>query len=152
MLLLIGKEVQNDNYIWIGVYCGLPTSENLPTISLPLACSFEPLKILIHLLKSLLGQNFMPSLGMFAGLMMALGYQKIQQHFGYCPTVVATGGLSCGKTTSLVAVLSTIGSQRSGKIMFASRFYSCNHIIIMCVSLDSCIFEKHSIIHFQKML
>jgi len=77
--------------------------------------SVEPLQELARLLKFLLGQNFIPFLGMLAGVLMGLGYQKIQQHFGYCPMIVTTGSLSCGKTTSLLSALSVVGLQRSGK-------------------------------------
>ena len=55
---------------------------------------------------------------------MALGYQKIVDHFGYCPTVIATGGLSCGKTTSLMSALSTIGCHKSGLI---KNIYNLNN-------------------------
>lgn len=115
-----GEVVDSHDYIWIGDKCDpilrLPNSGHLPIIRLPLAISFEPLQQLVRLLHSLLGENFIPAIGMFAGLLMALGYQKIVDHFGYCPTVIATGGLSCGKTTSLMSALSSIGCHKSGMI------------------------------------
>ena len=117
-----GEAIEKDQqeYIWIGDICKsalrLPNSGHLPIICLPLATSFQPLNQLVDLLQSLLGVNSIPAIGMFAGLIMALGYQKIVDHFGYCPTVIATGGLSCGKTTSLMSALSTIGCHKSGLI------------------------------------
>lgn len=111
-----GEVVDSHDYIWIGDKCDstlkLPKSGHLPVIRLPLAISFEPLWQLAQLLQYLLGENFIPAIGMIAGLLMALGYQKIVDHFGYCPTVIATGGLSCGKTNSLQSALSTVGCHK----------------------------------------
>ena len=45
---------------------------------------------------------------------MSLGYQRIIQNNGYCSMVIATGGLSYGKTISLMSMLSTIGKRKTG--------------------------------------
>ena len=81
---------------------------------MPLTSDFQPLIELTSLLRTILGHNFIPALGMIAGVLIGLGYQRLIDQYGYCPCVIATGGLSCGKTTSLLAALSTIGSQRTG--------------------------------------
>ena len=80
---------------------------------MPLASDFHPLIELTSLLRTILGHNFIPALGMIAGVLIGLGYQCLKNQYGYCPYVIASGGLSCGKT-SLLAALSTIGSQRTG--------------------------------------
>ena len=49
---------------------------------------------------------------------MGLGYEQIVNRYDFCPTVIATGGLSCGKTTSLISALATIGSHKSGMYMY----------------------------------
>ena len=77
----------------------------------------------MSVLKTLLGNNYLPALGLLAGLVMALGYQHIVQNNGHCPMVLATGGLSCGKTTSLMSVLSTIGNHKSGNNMCVNEIY-----------------------------
>ena len=86
----------------------------MPVLHLPLAEDFQPLQELMDMMKSLLCCNFIPALGMLAGLVMGLGYEQIVNHYEFCPTVIATGGLSCGKTTSLISALSTIGCHKSG--------------------------------------
>lgn len=122
LFLQIGELLEEDdhNYIWPQDKCigctaiRLPFSAHLPNIQLPLSDSFQPLQELTESMQSLLGCNFIPALGMLAGLVMGLGYQRIIDFFEFCPTVIATGGLSCGKTTSLTTALSTIGCHKSG--------------------------------------
>ena len=105
-------------YIWLNErHCTmkLPRVNHLPLIVTPLADSFQPLKDLVDAMKALLSCNYIPALGILAGLVMGLGYEKIINQYDFCPTVIATGGLSCGKTTSLISALATIGSHKSGK-------------------------------------
>ena len=108
------------DYIWLeDICCGssllrLPRTAHMPVLHFPLAESFRPLKDLMTLMKSLVGCNFIPALGMLAGVVMGMGYAQIVNHYQFCPTVIATGGLSCGKTTSLISALSTIGCHKSG--------------------------------------
>jgi len=57
----------------------------------------------------------MPALGMFGGLLLGICFQDIIKKFGYCPVVLAAGGLSCGKTTTLKSILWTMGSYPFGE-------------------------------------
>lgn len=93
---------------------------NLPTksiskINLPIAQDYEKLKQLVGVMKKILGNNFIPSLGMFGGLLLAIAFQAIIKRLGYCPMVLATGGLSCGKTTTLKSILFAMGSYPLGE-------------------------------------
>jgi len=109
------------HYIWLderhctNLSLKLPRVNHLPIIVPLLADSFQPLKDLVDAMKALLSCNFIPALGVMAGLVMGLGYERIINQYDCCPTVIATGGLSCGKTTSLISALATIGSHKSGK-------------------------------------
>ena len=113
-------------FIWLGDICDptlkLPSSGIAANITMPLLNSFGPLKRLINALKTVLGINFMSALGMFGGALLGLGFETIIRKFGYCPVVLATGGLSCGKTTTLRAILCALGNYRLGKYLFCDVF------------------------------
>ena len=122
MLIWILGEIINPmlcDYIWLGNICdpavGLPSKSVTSYLNFPLASDFSSIKNLMKELKVILGVNFLPALGMFGGLLLGIEYQSIIKRFGYCPVVLATGGLSCGKTTTLKALLSTMGCNRTGE-------------------------------------
>ena len=105
------------DYIWLNCASSslkLPRANHIPIVHRPLADSFQPLKDLMDTMQSLLSCNFIPSLGILAGLVMGLGYEKIVTQYDFYPAIIAIGGLSCGKTTSLISALSTIGSHKTG--------------------------------------
>ena len=111
---------EQHNYIWLqDKYIGSTAANHafgghLPIIQLPLRDSFQPLQELSELMRSVLECNFILALGTMAGLVMGLGYQRIIDFYDFCPTVIATGGLSCGKRTSLMTTLSITGCHKSG--------------------------------------
>ncbi len=109
---------QTSEFLWLGNISDplmkLPSTKAAPIVLLPLATDFRPLTRLTSVLKTVLGVNFIPALGMLGGMLMGLGYQDIIRHYGYCPGIIATGGLSCGKTTTLKALLCAMGSLKSG--------------------------------------
>lgn len=105
-------------YIWLGNICdpllNLPT-KSASKLNLPLAQNYEGLKNLVTVMKQILGNNFIPALGMFGGVLLAMSFQAVIKKLGYCPMVLATGGLSCGKTTTLKSILHVMGSYPLGK-------------------------------------
>jgi len=110
---------ESSEYIWLGSICdpllNLPTTSVVQKIWLPLTNNFDPLRKLVDALKVLMGNNFMAALGMLGGLILGISFQMIIRRFGFCPVVLATGGLSCGKTTTLKALLCCLGSYPIGK-------------------------------------
>lgn len=123
LCLFLGSSIEPNScqFIWLGNICDpalkLPSASIAPVIHFPLATDFEPLCKLTSVLRRVLGNNFIPGIGMLGGMLLGLGYQKIIQNYGYCPVVIATGGLSCGKTTTLKALLCLLGSVRTGSYM-----------------------------------
>ena len=105
-------------YIWLGNICdpllNLPT-KSVSKFNLPIAPNYEGLKKLVGVMKKILGNNFIPALGMFGGVLLAISFQTVIKKLGYCPMVLATGGLSCGKTTTLKSILYVMGSYPLGK-------------------------------------
>ena len=105
-------------YIWLGSICdpllNLPT-KSVSKLNLPIEQSYETLKELVGIMKKILGNNFIPALGMFGGLLLGIGFQNVIKRLGFCPMVLATGGLSCGKTTTLKSILFVMGSYPLGK-------------------------------------
>ena len=148
-------EEENHNFIWLQDKCDgipglkLPVAAHLPVIPLPIADNLLPLQELAELMRSLLGCNFMPAMGMLAGLVMGLGYEHIINFYEFCPTVIATGGLSCGKTTSLMTALSTIGCHKSGILVV---YLNPDTNMILYLFAYSFIFKKQFGIYFWQVL
>ena len=117
-------------YVWLGNICDpiLKVPSVHPHILTPLSTDLSPLINLCQALKVILGSNYMQGLGISAGVVMGLGYQEIIKGYAFCPSVMATGNLGRAKTTTLSAVMSTIGCERTGNI----------HIIIIVVILMYC--------------
>lgn len=107
------------DYIWLGSICdpllNLPTKSVVSKIQFPLVQTLDPLKRMVDALKTVLGNNFLSAIGMLGGLLLGIGFQTIVKKFGYCPVVLATGGLSCGKTTTLRSLLCAMGMYPSGE-------------------------------------
>lgn len=107
------------DYIWLGSICdpllNLPTKSVVSNLHLPLVQNLEPLKRMVEAMKTVLGNNFLPAIGMLGGLLLGIGFQTVIKKFGYCPVVLATGGLSCGKTTTLRSILCAMGSYPQGE-------------------------------------
>ena len=84
---------------------------------------------------------------------MALGYQRIIQNNGHCPMVLATGGLSCGKTTSLMSMLSTIGNHKTGNSIYTRALILINKMLVIMGSyiLTYFITELYSHVHQQSL-
>lgn len=139
-IIVIGNAIdaESSDYIWLGSICdpllNLPTTSVTQNIWFPLVNSFDPLRKLVTALKQLLGNNFMAALGMLGGLVLGIGFETIIERFGFCPVVLATGGLSCGKTTTLKALLYCLGSCPISKYHHYSRCSAtCLKSVFFCI-------------------
>lgn len=105
-------------YIWLGDICepslNVPKTTQSPSIRTPLSDDFTPLIDLCRSLERILGCNYLQGLGLVAGLVIGLGYQDIIKEFTFCPSVIVTGNLGRGKTTTLSAVMSLTGCDQVG--------------------------------------
>jgi len=91
----------------MGEIGNVPSSDVLPTIQLTLSTS--PIVRLLSLSKIALKHNFISSVLVIAGGVMALHYKTLANVFGGCPIVVCLGPSETGKTTALKAALSLTG-------------------------------------------
>lgn len=69
----------------------------------------EPLQRLVSVMKSALKHNFLSSMLLMSGGIMAMHYNQITDIFGGCPVVVATGEPETGKSTSMKATMAVFG-------------------------------------------
>ena len=88
----------------MGEIGNVPSSDVLPTIQLPLSTS--PIVRLLSLSKIALKHNFISSVLVIAGGVMALHYKTLANVFGGCSIVVCLGLSETGKKTALKAALS----------------------------------------------
>lgn len=94
-VLSIGQVIESAScqFLWVGNICdpglNLPTKSIASKLCLPLSNNLQPLKELVDSLKTVLGNNFMPVMGVFGGLLLGISYQTIIRKFGYCPIVLA---------------------------------------------------------------
>lgn len=79
----------------------------VPQIATPF--STAPLGHLVSMLQRVMKHNFLSSILVLSGGIMALHYEKIQDIFAGCPVVVATGEPETGKSTSMRAVAAICG-------------------------------------------
>lgn len=112
-VIIVGSLVSPGDcpYVWLGDICEpklkVPQSKMSPRICMPLSDDFTPLIEICTSLKEVLGCNYMQGLGLVAGLI-------IINKFSFCPSVILTGNLARGKTTTLTAAMSLLGCDQVG--------------------------------------
>ena len=102
----------SSSYYWLpktllGEVRNMSPSKLVPQISTPF--STTPLGELVYLLQNAMKHNFLSSVLVVSGGIMALHYENIREIFGGCPVVVATGNPETGKSTSMKAVAALYG-------------------------------------------
>lgn len=115
-----GEEIDPDecHSVWIShLYKGPGAAHHDSACSIELPLSTEPLHLLLMLLKSIMGHNFIPALMTLGSCAMALHYTTILRNFLFCPVPLAFGESGTGKTTSLRCGLAIVGAH-------PDRFYS----------------------------
>ena len=93
--------------------CNVPSEDIRPKIELPLTTS--PMRQLLQALKVVMKHNFVPSILIIAGGVMALHYQQVIKVNSGCPTILAMGPSETGKSTSIKCALSLTGMQHNLK-------------------------------------
>ena len=118
-------------YVWLDRIYDPPmkllSTKCAPQVSLPLSQNFQPLIDLTTALRLIFGATFVPALAMLAGVAIGLSYQELIEQYEFCTGVIVTGTLSCGKTTSLQAALSTLGRQQTCR-------YAQHHFVLQLSS------------------
>ena len=99
--ILLGKTL-------VGHVSNVPSDDICPQISLPLSSS--PLRRLLSVLKIAMKHNFIPSLVVIAGSVMALHYSAVIRVNSGCPAVIAAGPAETGKSTAIKSGLSLTGN------------------------------------------
>lgn len=107
--VLIPQDAQE--YIWLDwsvqQHLGTVTmKEVLPRVTVPL--NTYSLHRAVQLLRAIMKHNFIPSLLVVAGGVLALHYSTIIESSG-CPVIVANGPAQTGKTTAIKVALSLMG-------------------------------------------
>lgn len=109
-----GRLVQSpgNEYVWlkkelVSENDKMLVSDIIPHINLPLSTSC--LRGLISQLEACLKHNFIPSLMVIAGTMMAFHYLQIVATYGGCSLTIASGPPATGKTTAIRAGLALCG-------------------------------------------
>ena len=90
-----------------GAKTNVPCADIYATISQPL--STLPLRELLVQLRIALGDNFVNSLLLLAGTVMAVHYTSVIRVNCGCPCIIATGPSETGKSTAVKAALSLTG-------------------------------------------
>lgn len=91
----------------IGQMCNVPSEDIHPKISLPLTTS--PMRQLLEALSVVMKHNFIQSILILAGGVMALHYRQVIQVNSGCPAIIAAGPSETGKSTSIKCALSLTG-------------------------------------------
>ena len=91
----------------IGQTCNIPSQDIHPKIELPLTTS--PMRQLLRALSAVMKHNFIQSILILAGGVMALHYQQVIKVNSGCPAIIAAGPSETGKSTYIKCALSLTG-------------------------------------------
>ena len=105
-------DLTTSKYIWLdrsqlGEITNVPSNDLLPIIQLPLSTS--PVGRLLSLCRIALKHNYISSLLVIAGGVLALHYKTLTKVYAGCPVVVCVGPSETGKSTAIKAALSLFG-------------------------------------------
>ena len=135
---LIPKEEQS--YVWItdklAALRGLDSGEQLSSflanpelqhhIELPL--SANSLYTALHLLRKMMGSNFIPSVFTLAAVPMNVHFEYFQKKFNICPVIVLVGHPQSGKTTSLRVAAALTDSAPSDQFSEVTDAYAAKRL------------------------
>ena len=103
-------------YIWLGGMIGNRNFHNVapagdaavvPNQATPINC----LNTTLDLLKNAVSNNYTASFFVIASAGMALHYEAIMERYGMCPTPIAVGAKSTGKSTAARTAIALLGTQ-----------------------------------------
>ena len=103
---------ERSSYYWLsktvfGEAGNMPPTRLVPCTIMPF--STTPPGVLVSLLQCAMKHNFLSSMLVLSGGIMALHYEKIREVFAGCPVVVATGDPETGQSTSIKVVAALYG-------------------------------------------
>ena len=134
---LIPKEEQS--YVWItdklAALRGLDSGEQLSSFlaNLELQHHIElanSLYTALHLLRKMMGSNFIPSVFTLAAVPMNVHFEYFQKKFNICPVIVLVGHPQSGKTTSLRVAAALTDSAPSDQFSEVTDAYATMGLVI----------------------
>lgn len=119
-------------YIWLdrsllGEITNVPSHDLLSNIHLPLSTC--PVRKLLSLCQLALKHNYISSLLVIAGGVLALHYKTLTKVYSGCPVVICVGPSETRKSTAIKAALSLFGMY-----MYFNLLVNCDHVYTISVN------------------